>query len=110
MANATEMISALEDQVLETVRQGQEAILKAVQTWAEAGKNLVPDLPALPFADQLPGTVDLVENAFAFADRMLATQREFAAAILDAARPMLVKEQQAKGNGGPKAAASKTAH
>ena len=107
MANATEMFTALEDQVLETVRQGQETIVKAVQTWAEAGKNLVPDLPALPFADQVPGTVDLVENAFAFADRMLATQREFAAAILDAARPMLVKEQQIKANG-PKGPASKT--
>lgn len=109
MANATEMITALEDQVLETVRQSQEAMVKAVQTWADAGKNLVPDLPALPFADQLPGTVDLVENAFAFADRMLATQREFAAAILDAARPMLVKEQQVKANGGPKSSA-KTTH
>lgn len=110
MANATEMITALEDQVLETVRQSQEAMVKAVQTWADAGKNLVPDLPAMPFADQLPGTVDLVENAFAFADRMLATQREFAAAILDAARPMLVKEQQVKANGAPKGSATKTTH
>lgn len=109
MANATEMITALEDQVLETVRQSQEAMVKAVQTWADAGKNLVPDLPAMPFADQLPGTVDLVENAFAFADRMLATQREFAAAILDAARPMLVKEQQVKANGAPKGS-TKTTH
>ena len=106
MANATEMFTALEDQVLDTVRQGQETIVKAVQTWAEAGKNLVPDLPALPFADQVPSTVDLVENTFAFADRMLATQREFAAAILDAARPMLVKEQQVKT--GAKGPASKT--
>lgn len=99
MATATEMITALEEQVLETVRQSQDAVVKAVQTWAEAGKNILPDLPALPFADQLPGTVDLVENAFAFADRMLATQREFAAAVLDAARPVLAKESAAKGNG-----------
>ena len=99
MATATEMISALEDQVLETVRQSQEAVVKVVQTWAEAGKNILPDLPALPFADQLPATADLVENAFAFADRLLAAQREFAGAVLDAARPVLAKEPAAKGNG-----------
>ena len=36
MANATEMIISLEDQVLETVKQGQEAVVKAVRTWADA--------------------------------------------------------------------------
>ena len=96
MATATEMFSALEDQVLETVRQSQDAVVKAVKTWAEAGKSMVPDLPPLPFADQLPNTVDIVENAFDFADKLLAGQRDFAAAILDAARPVISKADTAK--------------
>ncbi|MGH8974457.1 MAG: hypothetical protein ACRD0C_14810 [Acidimicrobiia bacterium] len=96
MATATEMFSALEDQVLETVRQSQEAVVKAVKTWAEAGKSLVPDLPPLPFADQLPNTVDIVENAFDFADKLLAAQRDFAAAVLEAARPVIGKADTAK--------------
>ncbi|MGH9000994.1 MAG: hypothetical protein ACRDY7_16570 [Acidimicrobiia bacterium] len=87
--NATEMIGSLEDQVLETVRQSQDAVVKAVRSWADAGKNLVPELPPLPFSEQIPGTVDLVEHAFDFADRLLAAQREFAAAVLDAAKPLL---------------------
>jgi hypothetical protein len=103
MASATEMITALEDQVLETVRQSQEAVVKAVQTWAEAGKSLVPELPPLPFADQLPNAVDMVENAFNFADRLLATQRQFAAAVLDAAKPVLgATDKAVKSNGGAK--------
>jgi hypothetical protein len=101
------MITALEDQVLETVRQSQEAVVKAVQTWADAGKSLIPELPPLPFADQLPNTADMVENAFNFADRLLATQRQFAAAILDAARPVLgATDKAVKSNGGAKAAPS----
>lgn len=96
MATATEMFSALEDQVLETVRQSQEAVVKAVKTWAEAGKGIVPDLPPLPFADQLPNTVDIVENAFDFADKLLAAQREFAAAVLEAAKPVFGKAETAK--------------
>lgn len=101
MATATEMITALEDQVLETVRQGQEAVVKAVSTWAEVGKNLIPDLPPLPFADQLPATADLVENYFAFADKLLSAQHEFASAVLEAARPVLVGKEPAKASPKP---------
>jgi len=103
MANATEMIISLEDQVLETVKQGQEAVVKAVRTWADASKNLIPDLPPLPFADQLPNSTEIVENAFAFADKLLASQREFVAAILDAAKPVYgAADKAVKSNGAPK--------
>ena len=101
MANATEMITGLEDQVLETVKQGQEAVVKAVRTWADASKNLIPDLPPLPFADQLPNTSEIVENTFAFADKLLASQREFVAAILDAVKPVYgAADKAVKSNGG----------
>jgi hypothetical protein len=102
MATATDVFSSVEDQVLETVKQGQEAIVKAVRTWADTSKNLIPDLPALPFADQLPNTSELVENAFAFADKLIAAQREFAAAILDAAKPVFGAADKAVKNGAAK--------
>lgn len=112
MATATEMITGLEDQVLETVKQGQEAVVKAVRTWADASKSLIPDLPPLPFADQLPNTSEIIENAFAFADKVLASQREFVAAILDAVKPVYATADKAvKSNGGAvkSAPAAKTA-
>jgi hypothetical protein len=99
MATATDMITGLEDQILESVKQGQEAIVKAVRTWADTSKNLIPDLPPLPFADQLPNVSDLVENGFAFADKLIAAQREFAAAILDAAKPVYAATDKAVKNG-----------
>jgi hypothetical protein len=101
MATATDVITQLEDQVLETVKQGQEAIVKAVRTWADASKNLIPDLPPLPFADQLPNVSELVENGFAFADKLISSQREFAAAILDAAKPVYGAVDKAAKNGAP---------
>jgi hypothetical protein len=108
MATATDMFTGLEDQVLETVKQGQEAIVKAVRTWADASKNLIPDLPPLPFSDQIPATSELVETAFAFVDKMLASQREFAAAILDAAKPVFGATDKAVKNGAAKPTAAKT--
>jgi hypothetical protein len=109
MANATEMFSSVEDQVLETVKQGQEAIVKAVRTWADASKSLIPDLPALPFADQLPNTSQLVENAFAFCDKLIASQREFATAILEAAKPALGATDKAVNGSMKSGPAAKTA-
>ena len=108
MATATDMITSLEDQVLETVKQGQEAIVKAVRTWADASKNLIPDLPPLPFADQLPNVSGLVENSFAFADKLIASQREFVAALLDATKPVYGAADKAVKNGAAKAPAAKT--
>jgi hypothetical protein len=83
--------------------------VKAVRTWADASKNLIPDLPPLPFADQLPATSEIVENAFAFADKLLASQREFAAAILEAAKPVYGATDKAVKSGPAKpASAAKT--
>lgn len=110
MANATEMLDSLEDQVLEAVRQSQDAVVKAVKTWADAGKNLVPDLPglpALPFADQLPNPSEFMDSAFDFADRFIAAQREFATAVVDAAKPLWSNES-AKATNGKAPAARKT--
>jgi len=105
MATATDMITSLEDQVLETVKQGQEAVVKAVRTWADTSKNLIPDLPPLPFADQLPATSEIIENVFAFADKPLASQREFAAAILEATKPVYGAADKAiKNDASPKSA------
>lgn len=96
MANANEMLDSIEDQVLEAVRQSQDTVVKAVKTWADAGKNLIPDLPALPFADQLPNPSELIDKTFDFADRMIAAQREFAAAVIDAAKPLWDSDQPTK--------------
>jgi hypothetical protein len=99
MANATELLDSIEDQVLEAVRQSQDVVVKAVKSWADAGKNLVPDLPALPFADQLPSATELVDKTFDFADKLIAAQREFASAVIDAAKPLWNNEPVKATNG-----------
>jgi len=90
-ATATEMVSAWEDQVLETVRQSQDAVVKPVRLWAEASKNLIPELPSLPFSDQIPTPAELVERYFQYADKLLGAQKEYIRAVLEAAAPVLGK-------------------
>jgi hypothetical protein len=95
MAATTEMISTWENQVLESVRQSQDAVVKVVGMWAEAGGNLIPKPLPLPYSDQIPAPAELVEQYFQYSAKLLNTQKEFVDAVLDAAQPVL------SGNGAP---------
>jgi hypothetical protein len=88
-ATATDMMSTWEDQILETVHQGQEAVLKAVGIWAEAGGNLIPKSITLPYSDQLPAPTELAERYFDYTAKLIDAQRDFVGAILDAVKPVL---------------------
>ena len=74
----------LQAQILDSIRKGQDAVVDALRTWAEAVHSLTPSLPvsAVPFADKLPKPKDLVEDAFDFAAQLLAAQRKFAEDVL----------------------------
>lgn len=85
----TEMMTTWEDHVLEIVHQSQEAVVKALGTWAEAGGNLIPKPLSMPYADQVPASNELVEHYFAYSARLLNAQKAFVGAVLDAVEPVL---------------------
>ena len=87
-SDPTEMMVAMQDRVLESLRVGQESLVGLVSGWAAASSGAVPALPALPFADRLPDPVALLENAFGFGERLLAAQKEFFGALLEAGKPV----------------------
>ena len=85
----TEMMGTWEDQVLETVHQSQEAVVKAVGIWAEAGGNLIPKPISMPYSDQIPNPAELVEHYFEYSAKLLDAQKAFVRAVLDAVEPVL---------------------
>jgi hypothetical protein len=85
----TEMMSTWEDQVFETVHQSQEAVVKAVGIWAEAGGNLIPKPLSMPYADQIPNPAELVEHYFEYSAKLLSAQKAFVDAVLEAVEPVL---------------------
>ena len=97
---ATEFTQSAQEAALETVRQGQHAIVEAVKAWATAVEKAIPDAPVIPYSDELPTPKEIVKTSFEFADQLLRAQREFAESILDAAAPVLGKP-----GGSPKSAA-----
>jgi hypothetical protein len=89
MATATEMLTTWEDQVLETVQKSQDIVLKAVNTWAEAGGKLLPKPVSMPYSDELPTPAELVERYYRYSVKLLNSQKDFVNAVLDAAAPVL---------------------
>ncbi len=62
-ATTTEMISTWENQLLDTVHQSQEAVVKTVGMLAEAGGNLIPKPIAMPYSDQIPAPAEWTQRA-----------------------------------------------
>jgi hypothetical protein len=81
----------VQEEILNTVRKSQAAVVDALQTWTSAVQSITPSLPEvnLPFADKLPKPHDLVTGAYDFAEQLLASQRKFAEDVLKATAPML---------------------
>lgn len=80
----------IQDEILNTVRKSQAAVVEALETWASAVQSITPDLPAVnvPFAGKLPKPQELIASAYDFAEQLLASQRKFAEDVLAATGPL----------------------
>jgi hypothetical protein len=88
MSTITEITTTAQEQLLDTIKFGQDAIVDGLKTLSEAVDGLVPSaalpgLDALPFASALPNAKETVTAAFSFAQKLLANQCEFAGSVLE---------------------------
>jgi hypothetical protein len=103
MTEARTMGRDLQDEVLNTVRKSQTAVIEAIQTWTSKVQSLTPEMPELnmPFTDKLPRPQELIASAYDFAEQLLASQRKFAEDVLMATAPLTAGKEDvpAKKNG-----------
>jgi hypothetical protein len=78
-----------QDKALNTLRQSQEAVVKAVGGWAKAVEGSVPETPAIPAAKGVPTLEELVQSSFDFAGEVLSAQRSFTEELITAAAPAI---------------------
>jgi hypothetical protein len=81
----------LQGEILKTVRKSQDAVVDAIQLWADAVQAIKPPLPevGIPFADKLPKPGELVAGTYDFVEQLLAAQRKFAEDVLHATASVL---------------------
>ena len=63
-----------EQQYLHAVHEGQQAIVDAVEAWSKGVERLALSYPPVPGAPEHPTAQEVVENAFDFAEKLLAAQ------------------------------------
>ncbi len=67
------------DQIIESIRKSQTAVVDVVRACAEAATNATPSVPSAVLSGQdAPDPRELVDSTFDFAAKLLETQREFA--------------------------------
>jgi hypothetical protein len=108
MPSVTETLSGFQDQVLDLIKTVQEPAVDAVEKVVETVDGFLPeDRPAVPFADSLPNPTEAIDKAFNLAEQfvdgqhdfvkaILANQRDYAKAIVDAISPLLPAKAPAK--------------
>ena len=83
-----ELSKAAQEQVLTTIKQGQELALAGVELWTS---NIPKGGPQAPVAFDTPAAKDVVANSFGFAEQILASQKAFAEKIVAVAAPVLAE-------------------
>ena len=98
MTEARTMGRELQDEVLNTVRKSQTAVIEAIQTWTSTVQSMIPQLPELngPFTGKMPKPQELIASAYDFAEQLLASQRKFAEDVLKATAPMLTSQDDSR--------------
>jgi hypothetical protein len=86
MPTAIETTTAIQDKAFAGLQVGQKAFLDSVTSWAETVETVFTKLPDLAAAPPAPPT-ELLENAFAFSQKVLASQRAFLTQVFEAAVP-----------------------
>lgn len=83
MTTYLELSKAAQEQVLETIKQGQELALAGVELWASTVAPLTKGAE-LPVAFEAPAPKDVVASSFGFAEQLLASQKDFAEKVIAA--------------------------
>ncbi len=81
-------LKALPDQMLEAMELTQQVVLTNLSAGTATAQALSRNLPALPFADRLPDPVLLTDQAFDFAAKVMASQKDFSVKLVAALRPI----------------------
>lgn len=87
MPTPTEITNAVEDKVLNSVRVSQKAVVDTVRSWSETMETVFSRLPEFSFPDNQVRPTEAFERALGFTERVVATQRDFATQLLEAAIP-----------------------
>ena len=88
MSVATEKLTELQDQVLDAVARLQEPVVNGVATLSTKVEGRLPEITIPGLGDTVPTADEVVDASFGFGQKLLDNQKQFAEAVLKAAKPV----------------------
>ena len=79
MATTTyaDYLTKIQDDVLETIKDAQDASLKSFASMREFGMSYPTTVPAMPKFDGFPTAAELIKQSFDFAEKFLEVRKEY---------------------------------
>lgn len=88
MTAVLDRVSEIQEQVISAITLTKEPVSNAVATVVDRVVGAVPEVPALPFAEQIPTPKELIDNQAKFASKLVSTNKSVALAVAKAAQPL----------------------
>ena len=77
-------MTSLQEQYIESLRNGQQAVVQAMEAWATAAQKAFGAAPNVGASSAVDPQL-VIDQVFDFAEQMLAMQRRFAKALASSA-------------------------
>jgi hypothetical protein len=105
MSTLLATVTAVEDNVLDTMKLAEDAVVRTARTWAEGFEPITERLPEFPTGSLMPTPAEVIDHAFGFVDRLVANLRDFNTRLV-ALLPATLKTGPAAVKAPPKAQAA----
>ena len=98
-------LTEVQSTVVDTIASVKEPVVSGISAVVDFVIDRLPEVPVLPYAEQIPTPTDLVNNQYKFAKSIIDTIKDIALAVAKAAAPLTDKALDRK----PARAAAKKA-
>ena len=86
-----EKLTDVQSSVVDTISSVKDPVVKGVTVVVDFVVERFPEIPVLPYAEQIPTPAEVINNQFKFAKSVLDANKEIAVAVAKAAAPVTDK-------------------
>lgn len=84
-------LTDVQTSVVDAIATVKEPVTSGVSTVVEFIVDRLPNIPAVPYAEQIPTPKELIDNQYKFAKSIIDTNKEIALAVAKAVAPITDK-------------------
>ncbi len=88
MTAVLDRVTEVQDQIITVITNTKDPVVNAVSTVVSYVVARAPQVPAVPFAEQIPTPKELIDNQAKFATKLVSTNKSVALAAAKAAQPL----------------------